>query len=202
MGMSEAQKMTGNQPGSGSKSEVNKKSKDKSCESQKDKILRKEEKVLKALEDENLKIERFYVQLDSGTKIWTWKIKNSDSVNQLLPPIVLIHGMAGAAGIYIYNFKALSSKRSVYSIDLPGFGLSDRNKLGKNPTQVENNWTDSIDQWRQKMSLDKIILIGHSMGGYLAAVYLMRYSQERFSRHVNFQTFLDKNSQEYGTTVK
>ena len=79
--------------------------------------------------------------------------------------------------------------RSVYSIDLPGFGLSDRNKLGKNPTQVENNWTDSIDQWRQKMSLDKIILIGHSMGGYLAAVYLMRYSQERFSRHVNFQTF-------------
>ena len=85
--MSEAQKMTGNQPGSGSKSEVNKKSQDKSCESQKDKILRKEEKVLKALEDENLKIERFYVQLDSGTKIWTWKIKNSDSVNQLLPPI-------------------------------------------------------------------------------------------------------------------
>ena len=85
--MSEAQKMTGNQLGSGSKSEVNKKSEDKSCETQKDKILRKEEKVLKALEDENLKIERFYVQLDSGTKIWTWKIKNSDSVNQLLPPI-------------------------------------------------------------------------------------------------------------------
>ena len=71
--------------------------------------------------------------------------------------------------------------RSVYSIDLPGFGLSDRIKLGKNPTQVENNWTDSIDQWRQKMNLDKIILIGHSMGGYLAAVYLMRYPQERFS---------------------
>ena len=85
--MSEAQKMTGNQAGSGSKSEVNKKSDNKSCETQKDKILRKEEKVLKALEDENLKIERFYVQLDSGTKIWTWKIKNSDSVNQLLPPI-------------------------------------------------------------------------------------------------------------------
>ena len=85
--MSEAQKMTGNQPGSGSKSVVNKKSEDKSCEIQKDKILRKEEKVLKALEDENLKIERFYVELDSGTKIWTWKIKNSDSVNQLLPPI-------------------------------------------------------------------------------------------------------------------
>ena len=73
--------------------------------------------------------------------------------------------------------------RSVYSIDLPGFGLSDRCKLGKTPTQVENNWTDSIDQWRQKMNLDKIILIGHSMGGYLAAVYLMRYPQERFSFH-------------------
>ena len=72
--------------------------------------------------------------------------------------------------------------RSVYSIDLPGFGLSDRNKLGKSPTQVENNWTDSIDQWRQKMGLDKIVLIGHSMGGYLAAVYLMGYPQERFFR--------------------
>ena len=85
--MSEAQKMTGNETGSGSKSETSKKSEDKSCGSQKEKILRKEEKVLQALEDENLKIERFYVQLDSGTKIWTWKIKNSDSVNQLLPPI-------------------------------------------------------------------------------------------------------------------
>ena len=52
--------------------------------------------------------------------------------------------------------------------------------MGKNPTQVENNWTDSIDQWRKKMGLDKIVLIGHSMGGYLAAVYLMRYPQERF----------------------
>ena len=30
------------------------------------------------------------------------------------------------------------------------------------------------------MGLDKIVLIGHSMGGYLAAVYLMRYPQERF----------------------
>ena len=79
--------MTENQIGSRSKPEVNKKSEDKSCETQKEKILRKEEKVLKALEDENLKIERFYVQLDSGTKIWTWQIKNSDSVNQLLPPI-------------------------------------------------------------------------------------------------------------------
>ena len=85
--MSEAQKMTGNETGSGSKSEMTTKSEDKSCGSQKEKILRKEEKVLQALEDENLKIERFYVQLDSGTKIWTWKIKNSDSVNQLLPPI-------------------------------------------------------------------------------------------------------------------
>ena len=45
---------------------------------------------------------------------------------------------------------------------------------------MENNWTDSIDQWRKKMGLDKIVLIGHSMGGYLAAVYLMRYPQERF----------------------
>ena len=64
--MSEAQKMTGNQPGSGSKSEVNKKSEDKSCESQKDKILRKEEKVLKALEDENLKGSPLQIFLSAG----------------------------------------------------------------------------------------------------------------------------------------
>jgi len=89
--MSEAQKMTGSgSKTTGSEPEVNHKPGDKSCGSQKDKILKKEEKVLKVLEDENLKIERFYVQLDGGTKIWTWKIKNSDSVNQLLPPIGLV----------------------------------------------------------------------------------------------------------------
>ena len=80
--MSDINKTTGNKTGSDSKSV-----KSESCGSQKEKILKKEEKVLKALEDENLKIERFYVQLDNGTKIWTWKVKNSDSVNQLLPPI-------------------------------------------------------------------------------------------------------------------
>ena len=33
--------------------------------------------------------------------------------------------------------------RTVYAIDLPGFGLSDRTKLGEDATEVETNWTDS-----------------------------------------------------------
>lgn len=33
----------------------------------------------------------------------------------------------------------------------------------------------SIEEWRREMNLPKIILLGHSMGGFLATSYTMSY---------------------------
>lgn len=36
---------------------------------------------------------------------------------------------------------------------------------------------ESVEAWRKEMQLDKIILLGHSFGGYLAAAYAIQYPE-------------------------
>lgn len=36
---------------------------------------------------------------------------------------------------------------------------------------------DSIEAWRKQMELDQFILLGHSMGGYLATSYAITYPE-------------------------
>ena len=76
-----------------------------------------------------------------------------------LPPIVLIHGACAAGVIWKHNFQDLSKERKIYAIDLPGFGLSDRIEIGRDPREVEENWTKWIDQWRETMNIDKMVLV-------------------------------------------
>ena len=81
--------------------------------------MTKEIEKLKLLEDavlENLpepeakNIERFYVEVSPGENIWTWRLENKNSKD---PPIVLVHGMAGACGIFVFNIFALAEKLGV-----------------------------------------------------------------------------------------
>ena len=83
--------------------------------------------------------------------------------------------VAGAAGIFVFNIFELVEKRTVFVVDLLGFGLSDRVKLGKTVEAVESKWVDSIDRWRECVGLDKMILLGHSMGGYLTGAYMIKH---------------------------
>ena len=81
--------------------------------------MNKEIEKLKLLEDavlDNLpepeakNIERFYVEISPREKIWTWRLENRNSKD---PPIVLMHGMAGACGIFIFNIFALAEKLGI-----------------------------------------------------------------------------------------
>jgi pimeloyl-ACP methyl ester carboxylesterase len=36
---------------------------------------------------------------------------------------------------------------------------------------------ESLEEWREKMNLEKMTLVGHSLGGYLSAVYALRYPE-------------------------
>jgi len=69
----------------------------------------------------------------------------------------------------------MSKKRPLYTFDLLGFGRSSRPKFDNDPEVVEETFIQSIEQWRQELDLKKVILMGHSFGGYLASSYALKY---------------------------
>lgn len=49
-------------------------------------------------------------------------------------------------------------------------------RFSKRSEIVEGQFVESIEEWRKEVGLKKFILLGHSLGGYLAAAYTLRYA--------------------------
>ncbi len=43
--------------------------------------------------------------------------------------------------------------------------------------QTEDFFLEALQHWRQTQGLDKMILVGHSLGGYIAASYALRHPE-------------------------
>jgi len=56
-----------------------------------------------------------------------------------------------------------------------GFGRSSRPQLSTDPGEAEEQFVDSIEKWREQIGLDKFVLLGHSLGGFLASSYALKY---------------------------
>ncbi|XP_011648272.1 protein ABHD4 isoform X3 [Pogonomyrmex barbatus] len=106
-------------------------------------------------------------------KIWTI------SLNEESPkvPIVLLHGLGAGVALWCLNLDALASQRPVYAIDLLGFGRSSRPVFNSEAQKAEEQLVCSVEEWRREMQLENFVLLGHSMGGFLAASYAMRYPE-------------------------
>ncbi|XP_013083076.1 1-acylglycerol-3-phosphate O-acyltransferase ABHD5-like isoform X2 [Biomphalaria glabrata] len=126
-----------------------------------------------------------WVQVNHGGKvldIWTVKVEGDV---QGSVPLVIMHGMGGGANMFLNNIDDLAEQRDVILLDLPGFGLSSRPDLrvkyengwwvDTSADDVEEFYTEVLEQWFQKLCLDKVILLGHSYGGYLSSVYCLKY---------------------------
>lgn len=50
-----------------------------------------------------------------------------------------------------------------------------REDISGRVAEAEAFFVDSLEEWRQKMGLEKMTLIGHSLGGYLSVVYALKY---------------------------
>lgn len=44
-------------------------------------------------------------------------------------------------------------------------------------SQVEHFFVDSLEKWRERMGLPKMVLVGHSLGGFLSACYALKYPE-------------------------
>jgi len=88
----------------------------------------------------------------------------------------MIHGLGGGLPCFYKNYPHLCRDRKVYGIDLPGFALSSRVKFPEDPTKCLEKMVDLLEKWRRRKKIKKLILLGHSFGGYLSAAYAVAHS--------------------------
>ncbi|KAF7353005.1 hypothetical protein MVEN_01268100 [Mycena venus] len=78
------------------------------------------------------------------------------------------------------------SRSSVFAVDWLGMGRSarvpfvvksHRKDIPGRVQEAESFFVDSLETWRKKMQLEKMTLIGHSLGGYLSTVYALKYPE-------------------------
>ncbi|XP_028334244.1 1-acylglycerol-3-phosphate O-acyltransferase ABHD5 isoform X6 [Physeter macrocephalus] len=129
-----------------------------------------EEKILKCVP---CTYKKGPVRISNGNKIWTLTLSHNISNKT---PLVLLHGFGGGLGLWALNFGDLCTNRPVYAFDLLGFGRSSRPRFDNDAEEVENQFVESIEEWRRALGLDKMILLGHNLGGFLAAAYSLKYS--------------------------
>lgn len=107
--------------------------------------------------------------------------------------IVIVHGYGAGAAFFYRNMQALASvpNSRLYAIDWLGMGRSSRphfplpsgRTVEERMKSTEDFFVESLEQWRIKMRIERMVLVGHSLGGYMSTVYALRYP-ERVSRLV------------------
>ena len=106
---------------------------------------------------------------------------NGDSKSGELTPMVWLHGYGAGKAFFFANVGPISAKlpnRKIYSLDLMGMGMSEHQKTMDRCTtsgDAENYFCDALEGWRKELGLEKMILTGHSFGGYISSCYALRY---------------------------
>ncbi|KAL3859771.1 hypothetical protein ACJMK2_009965 [Sinanodonta woodiana] len=109
----------------------------------------------------------------SQNRLWTISANSGNDRT----PLVMIHGMAGGVGLWAQNIDSLCTKRPLHAFDLLGFGRSSRPKFSKKAELAENEFVESVEEWRREMQLDKMVLLGHSLGAFIASSYALKYPE-------------------------
>jgi cardiolipin-specific phospholipase len=98
--------------------------------------------------------------------------------------LVILHGYGAGLGFFYKNFEPLSRAKGwqLYALDMLGMGRSSRphfrvhGKTKEEQIAAAEDWfIDSLEEWRVKRNIDKMTLVGHSMGGYMAVAYALKY---------------------------
>ena len=105
---------------------------------------------------------------------WAYAYRDADRADA--PTIVMLHGFTGSKENWYPLAAALGGRYRLLIPDLPGWGESERK-----PGTVYgfSEQAANVDAFIRALSPDKpVILLGHSMGGGIAALAAARYPQD------------------------
>ena len=108
--------------------------------------------------------------------------------------LVLTHGFGSGLGFFYPNLDKLAARYDrVIAVDWLGMGSSSRDVTGKQekracgdvcdslsmtPTVATDFFIDSLEELRKAINISSFVLAGHSLGGYLAGRYALKYPKE------------------------
>ncbi|PWY95514.1 alpha/beta hydrolase [Aspergillus sclerotioniger CBS 115572] len=98
--------------------------------------------------------------------------------------LVMLHGYGAGLGFFYKNFEPLSRLKGwqLHALDLLGMGRSTRPSFRIKAKEREEAikeaeawFVDALEEWRVKRKIDRFTLLGHSLGGYMAVAYALKY---------------------------
>ncbi|MBD2092392.1 alpha/beta fold hydrolase [Microcoleus sp. FACHB-1515] len=103
---------------------------------------------------------------DVNTRYWRLGTQGS--------AIVFIHGIGSAIETWALNVEALAQHHQVYALDLVGSGRSDKPLTSYSLVAL----AEFVKGFADEMGLDRLSLIGNSMGGGIALQFALLYPQQ------------------------
>ncbi len=91
-------------------------------------------------------------------------------------PLALIHGFPFDGSIWQPQLEGLSKEAQVIVPDTPGFGQS-ADLPGDSHAANVDAYADALAETLKANGHDNIVLLGHSMGGYIAFAFARRHSK-------------------------
>ena len=94
------------------------------------------------------------------------------------PPLLLLHGIGSGSASWEAQFDGLSGRFRVIACDTPGYGGSDP-LPGERPES--RAYGDAVADLLDGLELEKVHVLGHSLGGLIAAAFAARYPRRLLS---------------------
>ena len=119
------------------------------------------------------------IHLDNNPKGLYIHTLRSKNISPKKENFIMIHGYIGSSNNYIGLCPYLMEKYNLFIPDTIGLALSSRPQVKFTSTvQCTDFFIDTIEKWRQTLQISSFYICGHSLGGYFAGAYSLKYPQD------------------------
>jgi pimeloyl-ACP methyl ester carboxylesterase len=90
------------------------------------------------------------------------------------PTVILLHGLGGNGQSWAFTVGPLADKYHVVVPDQIGFGNSDKPMINYRV----RTYVDFLAEFYKQMKIERATLVGHSMGGWIAAAFTIAFPEK------------------------